>query len=144
MGVVYYTIDTWIAGYTWKEIEAMSSVVENRDSDTIFGKIIRKEIPASIVYEDEELLAFRDIAPVAPVHILLIPKTPIVNVATATSDDVELLGRMMITAARIARAEGLEESGFRIITNSGAGAGQSVFHLHLHIVGGRSLGWPPG
>lgn len=112
--------------------------------DTIFGKIIRKEIPASIVYEDDELLAFRDINPVAPVHILLIPKKPIVSLATATSDDSQLLGRMMVVAAQIAKTEGLNESGYRVVTNSGANAGQSVFHLHLHIIGGRSLGWPPG
>jgi histidine triad (HIT) family protein len=117
---------------------------DKMEGDTIFGKIIRKEIPAAIVYEDEEVLAFRDIAPVAPVHILLIPKRPIVNVAAATEEDGVLLGRLMLTAARIAKAEGLEETGYRIVTNNGAHAGQTVFHLHLHILGGRALGWPPG
>lgn len=122
----------------------MSDLGNNMENDTIFGKIIRREIPATIIYEDEEVLAFRDIAPVAPVHILLIPKRPIVNVAAATEEDSILLGRLMLTAARVAKAEGLEKTGYRIVTNNGANAGQTVFHLHLHILGGRALGWPPG
>lgn len=112
--------------------------------DTIFGKIIRKEIPAAIIYEDEETLAFRDIAPVAPVHVLVIPKKPVSSVAHATSQDEALLGRLMLTAARVAEQEGLLESGYRIVTNIGRDGGQTVFHLHLHVIGGRQMEWPPG
>jgi len=112
--------------------------------DTIFGKIIRKEIPAQIVFENEKALAFRDINPVAPVHILVIPKKPIVSVATASSQDRELLGELLLVAAQVARQEGLEEGGYRIVSNMGADGGQTVFHLHLHIIGGRPMLWPPG
>jgi histidine triad (HIT) family protein len=112
--------------------------------DTIFGKIIRKEIPAAIVYEDEQVLAFRDIAPATPVHILVIPKKPIRNIACASEEDEAILGRLMLTAAEIARREGLADSGYRVVTNIGGDGGQTVFHLHLHILGGRKLEWPPG
>jgi histidine triad (HIT) family protein len=112
--------------------------------DTIFGKIIRKEIPAAIVYEDEEVLAFKDITPVAPVHILVIPKKPIRNLASAAREDETILGRLMLTAAEIARREGLADSGYRVVTNIEGDGGQTVFHLHLHILGGRKLEWPPG
>jgi histidine triad (HIT) family protein len=122
----------------------MSGTVSAPGGDTIFGKIIRKEIPASIVYEDEEVLAFRDIAPVAPVHILVIPKRPIRSVADASGADAPLLGRLMMAAAEVARREGLADSGYRIVTNIGGDGGQTVFHLHLHILGGRQLEWPPG
>ncbi len=112
--------------------------------DTIFGKIIRREIPADIVHETDRVLAFRDINPVAPVHILIIPKRPIVSIAGAVSTDAELLGELMLAAAEIARKEGLESDGYRVVTNSGAHAGQTVFHLHLHLIGGRPMAWPPG
>jgi histidine triad (HIT) family protein len=112
--------------------------------ETIFGKIIRKEIPAQVVFENEVALAFRDISPVAPIHILVIPKEPIVSVAHAVPSDGKLLGELMLVAAEVARREGLESSGYRIVTNIGSDAGQSVFHLHLHILGGRELAWPPG
>jgi histidine triad (HIT) family protein len=111
---------------------------------TIFDRIIRREIPATIVYETEDVLAFRDVNPVAPVHVLVIPKKPIVNLAGAEASDLEVLGKLMLAAAEVARQEGLEAGGFRVVTNSGAGAGQSVFHLHLHVIGGRPLRWPPG
>ena len=111
---------------------------------TIFDRIIRREIPATIVYETDDVLAFRDVNPVAPVHVLVIPKRPIVNLAAAEASDLEVLGKLMLAAAEVARQEGLEAGGFRVITNSGAGAGQSVFHLHLHVIGGRPLRWPPG
>ena len=114
------------------------------ENETIFGKIIRGEIPCDTVYEDDEMLAFRDIHPVAPVHILVIPKRPIVSLLETTPQDAPLLGRMMVKAAEIARAQGLEERGFRLVVNNGARAGQSVFHLHLHILGDRELSWPPG
>lgn len=111
-------------------------------SDTIFGKIIRGEIPADKVYEDDDVLAFRDINAAAPVHILVIPKKPIVNLYDATAEDAELLGKTLIAARMVAEEQGLES--FRIVANNGAGAGQSVFHLHFHVIGGRDLSWPPG
>ena len=109
---------------------------------TIFQKIIDKEIPADIVYEDEQALAFRDIQPQAPTHILVIPRKPIVNVSEMEAADRELLGHLLWVAAEVARQEGLED--YRLVTNKGEGAGQSVFHLHVHLLGGRELGWPPG
>jgi histidine triad (HIT) family protein len=112
--------------------------------DTIFGKIIRREIPATIVYETEEVLAFRDISPQAPTHIVVIPKEPIVNLAHATPQHREMLGELMLAVAAIARQEGLEEDGYRVVTNIGRHGGQTVFHLHLHLLGGRDLSWPPG
>ncbi len=111
--------------------------------ETIFAKIIRKEIPADIVYEDDRALAFRDINPQAPVHVLVIPKEPIVSVAEATEDQIEVLGHLLLVAQKVARDEGVGDA-FRVVANSGAGAGQSVFHLHLHVLGGRPLSWPPG
>jgi histidine triad (HIT) family protein len=110
---------------------------------TIFGKIIRREIPADIVYEDDLCLAFRDINPQAPVHVLLIPKKEIDQVGNAKADDQALLGHMMLTAGKIARQLGVGDA-FRVVVNNGAEAGQTVFHLHLHILGGRKLRWPPG
>jgi len=112
--------------------------------DTIFGKIIRREIPADIVHETDRVLAFRDINPVAPVHILIIPKRPLDSIAGAVPSDAELLGELMLAAAEIAREEGLESDGYRVVTNIGAHAGQTVFHLHLHLIGGRPMTWPPG
>ena len=111
--------------------------------ETIFAKIIRKEIPADIVYEDDRALAFRDISPQAPVHVLVIPKEPIVSVGEATEDQVGVLGHLMLVAQKVARAEGVGDA-FRVVANSGAGAGQRVFPLHLHVLGGRPLDWPPG
>ena len=109
---------------------------------TIFQKIIDKEIPADIVYEDEEALAFRDMQPLAPTHVLVIPRKPIANVAAMDAGDKELLGHLLWVAGEVARQEGLED--YRLVTNNGEGAGQSVFHLHVHLLGGRALGWPPG
>ena len=111
--------------------------------DTIFGKIIRKEIPADIVYEDELCLAFRDIHPQAPTHILVIPKKPIPKLVDATLDDKELLGHMLLTVKTISETEGLAK-GYRVVINIGEDGGQTVFHLHMHLLGGRSLAWPPG
>lgn len=110
---------------------------------TLFGKIIRREIPAMIVYEDEECLAFRDVNPQAPTHVLLIPKKEIPRLADATAEDRALLGHLMLVAGNIARDLGIEDA-FRLVVNNGAEAGQSVFHLHLHILAGRKLQWPPG
>ncbi|MFQ3612195.1 MAG: histidine triad nucleotide-binding protein [Cyanobacteriota bacterium] len=112
-------------------------------SDTVFGKIIRREIPAQIVYEDETVLAFKDIAPQAPVHILVIPKQPIPGISQAKPEHEQLLGHLLLTAQRVAAEAGLQ-NGYRLVINEGTEGGQTVFHLHLHILGGRSLGWPPG
>ncbi|MFG6097986.1 histidine triad nucleotide-binding protein [Leptothoe sp. ISB3NOV94-8A] len=111
--------------------------------DTIFSKIIRKEIPADIVYEDDLCLAFRDISPQAPTHILVIPKKPIPKLSDAVVEDKELLGHMLLTVKEIADAEGLS-NGYRVVINTGQDGGQTVFHLHMHLLGGRSLAWPPG
>ena len=109
---------------------------------TIFQKIIDREIPADIVFEDEFVCAFRDVNPQAPVHILLIPKKPIVSISEISEGDGELIGKLFLHAKKIAKEEGLED--YRLVINNGAGAGQTVFHLHLHILGGRSFTWPPG
>lgn len=112
-------------------------------SETIFSKIIRKEVPADIVYEDDLTLAFRDIAPQAPVHILVIPKKPIPQLDDAESDDHALMGHLLLTAKRVAQQVGLD-NGYRIVINNGSDGGQTVHHLHLHILGGRQMRWPPG
>lgn len=110
---------------------------------TIFGKIINRETPASIVYEDDHCLAFRDVNPQAPIHVLVIPKKEIPQLSDATAEDQALLGHLMVAAGRIARDLGVGDA-FRLVVNNGAEAGQSVFHLHLHILGGRRMTWPPG
>jgi histidine triad (HIT) family protein len=110
--------------------------------ETIFTKIINKQIPAEIVYESESILAFKDINPQAPVHILIIPKTPTATL-DETSDPV-ILGELLLTARNIAKEFKLNNSGYRVVINNGANAGQSVFHLHLHLLGGRDFLWPPG
>ena len=110
---------------------------------TLFEKIINREIPADIVYEDELSLAFKDINPQAPVHVLIIPKKPIEKLSDASIEDQALLGHLMLVAGKIAEQLNLDNT-FRIIINNGAGAGQSVFHLHLHLMSGRPLSWPPG
>lgn len=113
-------------------------------TETIFSKILSGEIPADIVYEDEHALAFRDISPQAPTHVLVIPRKPIVSLAHATDEDATLLGHLMRVCARVAEQEGLPEQGYRVVTNVGEHGGQSVFHLHMHVLGGRELQWPPG
>jgi histidine triad (HIT) family protein len=112
-------------------------------SDTLFGKIIRREIPADIVYEDNLVLAFKDIAPQAPVHILIIPKKPIPQLSEATAQDHAVLGHLLLKAKEVAAEAGLT-NGYRLVVNNGADAGQTVFHLHIHILGGRHMQWPPG
>ncbi len=111
---------------------------------TLFQKIIDRQIPAAIVYEDDRALAFRDIAPKAPTHVLIIPKRPIAKLGDATAADEALLGHLLCVAAEVARQEGLADDGYRVVINNGEAAGQTVFHLHLHLLGGRTLGWPPG
>ena len=113
------------------------------ENQTIFGKIIRREIPADIVYEDDLCLAFKDAHPQAPHHILLIPKKFIPTIADASEEDSAVLGHMLVVVGKIARELGVEDA-FRVVMNNGAAAGQSVFHLHMHILAGRSLKWPPG
>ncbi len=112
-------------------------------SETIFSRIIRKEVPATIVYEDEEVLAFQDVNPQAPVHLLVIPKQPISQISSATEADQALLGKLLLTAKRVAAEAGLED-GYRLVINNGAEGGQTVYHLHLHVLGGRPMQWPPG
>ena len=111
-------------------------------SDTLFSRIIDREIPADIIYEDDQALAFRDISPQAPVHFLVIPKKPIAKLSDAGADDQELLGHLLLVASQGAKQEGLED--FRLNVNNGAGASQTVFHLHVHVLGGRPFSWPPG
>ncbi len=111
---------------------------------TLFEKIIAREIPAQIVYEDDQVLALRDIKPHAPVHVLVVPKKPIPRIADAKAEDEKLLGHLMLKAAEIAATLGLKSSGYRLVINNGPDAGESVPHLHCHILGGRALAWPPG
>ena len=114
------------------------------EQSCIFCKIVAGGIPAEKVYEDDGTIAFRDINPQAPVHVLVIPREHIASLDAAGEADAAKLGQLMLAAARVARQEGLSESGYRTVVNTGAGAGQSVFHLHVHVLGGRELAWPPG
>jgi histidine triad (HIT) family protein len=111
---------------------------------TLFERIAARELPATIVYEDDLVLAFRDIKPQAPTHVLIIPKRPIPRIAEARPEDQPVLGHLLLKAAEVARQLGLAESGFRLVFNNGRDAGEAVPHLHCHIIGGRHLGWPPG
>ena len=113
-------------------------------SETLFTRIIKGEIPADIVYEDEHVIGFRDINPQAPVHVLFVPREPIPTLNDARSDHAELIGRLVLAAARYARAQGFADSGYRTVFNCNEDAGQTVFHIHLHLLAGRKLGWPPG
>ncbi|WP_392563890.1 purine nucleoside phosphoramidase [Orbus wheelerorum] len=109
-------------------------------NETIFSKIIRGEIPADIVYQDDLVTAFRDISPQAPTHILIIPNKLIPTVNDVTADDEQALGRLFVVAAKIAKQEGIDESGYRLIMNCNKDAGQDVFHIHMHLLGGKQLG----
>jgi histidine triad (HIT) family protein len=111
---------------------------------TIFSKIIAREIPARIAYEDDQCLAFHDVHPQAPVHILVIPKQEIARIAASTAADEALLGHLLVVAQRVAKEEGLHETGFRLVINNGRDGGESVPHLHVHLLGGRAMEWPPG
>jgi histidine triad (HIT) family protein len=113
-------------------------------TDCLFCKIVQKDIPAKIVYEDDHTLAFDDINPQAPVHALIIPKKHVAAVQDCRNEDSGLLARLLMACANVAKQKGLAESGYRIVTNTGRDAGQTVFHLHLHILGGRHMRWPPG
>lgn len=111
---------------------------------TLFEKLIAREIPSAIVYEDESVFAFRDINPQAPVHVLIVPKKPIARIAEATAEDQALLGQLLFKAAEVAEKIGLKTNGYRLVINNGADGGETVPHLHCHILGGRHLTWPPG
>ncbi len=113
-------------------------------SDTLFGRIIRREVQADIVFEDDEVLAFRDINPQAPVHVLFIPKRPFATLNEVPVEDAALLGKLLLSAAAYARREGFAESGYRVLMNCNSDGGQSVYHIHLHLLAGRKLCWPPG
>jgi histidine triad (HIT) family protein len=113
-------------------------------SDTIFSKIAAGEIPADVVYEDEDVVAFRDVGPQAPTHVLVIPRKPIRTINDLEADDAVLVGKMFLAAKKIAEQEGIAEAGYRTVINCNAAAGQTVFHLHLHLLGGRPMQWPPG
>ncbi|XP_054253500.1 adenosine 5'-monophosphoramidase HINT2 [Indicator indicator] len=110
---------------------------------TIFSKIIDRSVPATILYEDDKCLVFRDVAPQAPIHFLVIPRRPIPRISCVGAQDTELLGHLLVVAARTAQAEGLAD-GYRLVINDGKDGAQSVYHLHLHVLGGRQMGWPPG
>ncbi|HEY4416456.1 MAG TPA: histidine triad nucleotide-binding protein [Verrucomicrobiae bacterium] len=111
---------------------------------TLFEKLIAREIPAAIVYEDDDVFAFRDIQPQAPTHVLIVPKKPIPRIAEATAADQALLGKLLFKAAEVAEKIGLKTTGYRLVINNGADGGEAVPHLHCHILGGRHMAWPPG
>lgn len=110
----------------------------------LFCKIIAREIPGKIVYEDDDVLAFEDIRPVAPTHTLVIPKRHIASIDEAKPEDAELLGKVLLAASKVAKQAGIQEGGWRLVINNGANAGQTVFHIHAHVLGGRGMQWPPG
>jgi histidine triad (HIT) family protein len=111
---------------------------------TLFEKICDKEIPATIVHEDDRCVAFRDIAPQAPIHILVVPRRAVIRIGLAEADDEALLGHLLLVAAEVARAEGIAATGYRLVINNGRNGGEAVPHLHVHLLGGRKLEWPPG
>lgn len=113
-------------------------------SDDLFLKIISREIPADIVFENEDVLAFRDLNPQAPLHVLIIPKTHVRTINDIRPDQAELFGKLFLAARQIAADHGVSEEGYRVVMNCNAGAGQTVFHVHLHLLGGRRFAWPPG
>jgi histidine triad (HIT) family protein len=113
-------------------------------SECIFCKIVDGEIPSNLVYKNDDVIAFHDSSPQAPTHILVIPRKHISTLLDSADEDTELLGKLQAAAIEIARQQGLDQDGFRLVTNCLEGAGQSVFHLHVHLLGGRRLGWPPG
>jgi histidine triad (HIT) family protein len=111
---------------------------------SIFTRILNKEIPGEILFEDDKCFALRDINPQAPVHLLLIPKKEIAAISDLKAEDAALVGHLLVKAGEIAKAQGIAADGYRLVINTGAGAGQTVFHIHVHILGGRPFGWPPG
>lgn len=121
-----------------------SRLRQSRMSKTLFEKIADRQIPAQIVYEDDRVVAFRDIQPQSPVHVLIVPRRAIARIAEAGEEDRELLGHLLLKAAEVAKTLGLAEGGYRLVINNGRDGGESVPHLHCHILGGRAMGWPPG
>ena len=113
-------------------------------SETLFTKIANGDIPADILYSDDEIVAFKDINPQAPHHVLIIPRSPIPTVADLTADDANLIGRIVLVANQIARELGIDKNGYRLVFNCGDDGGQDVYHIHLHLLGGRKMTWPPG
>lgn len=113
-------------------------------SDCLFCKFVRKELPTRVVFEDDSCLAFEDINPKAPVHVLLIPKKHIVSIETMAPEDATTLGHLTLISRQIAQSKNVHQSGYRVVINTGPDAGQSVFHIHLHLLGGRPMAWPPG
>jgi histidine triad (HIT) family protein len=113
-------------------------------SNCLFCKIVAKQIPSKILFEEDDLLAFHDINPGAPTHVLVIPKQHVSGLGDGASQHTELFGRLLLAAKRVAEETGIAQTGYRVVTNSGPDAGQSVFHLHVHVLGGRPLAWPPG
>ena len=113
-------------------------------TDCLFCRIIAGEIPATVVYRDADVVAFKDITPRAPMHVLVIPTKHVPSLSDAASDDAALFGTLMLTGARLAKEAGFGERGYRVVMNAGPDAGQTVFHVHLHVLAGRPLGWPPG
>ncbi len=139
--------DLWVVqAFTVKFLRIFrdTSRVSHMSEMTLFEKIIAREIPAEILYEDDLCLCFRDIAPQAPVHLLVVPKKPIVRVAEAAAEDKEVLGHLLLTAQLVAKQEGFVDDGFRVVINNGADGGEAVPHLHVHILAGRKMTWPPG
>ena len=114
------------------------------EAETVFAKILRGEIPADVVHQDDRCMAFRDINPQAPVHVLVIPREPIVGIQGVSAEHESILGHLLLVAASVARAEGLAETGYRCVINAGEDGGQEVHHLHVHVLGGRKMSWPPG
>jgi histidine triad (HIT) family protein len=114
------------------------------DEDTIFLKIVRREVPAQILYQDDEITAFKDINPAAPTHVLIVPNKHLPTLNEATAEDERLLGKIVLTAQRLARELGVDQTGYRLVMNCNSDGGQSVYHLHFHLLGGRRMAWPPG
>ena len=113
-------------------------------NDCLFCQIVARSIPATIVYEDESALAFEDVRPQAPVHVLVIPKRHVASVQDLGGTDAALLGNLLVCCTKIAERKGISNAGYRLVTNTGRNAGQTVFHLHFHVLGGRAMAWPPG
>ncbi|CAG2105111.1 unnamed protein product [Medioppia subpectinata] len=123
--------------------EVIASQTAGPQEDTIFGKILRKEIPTKFIYEDNQCVAFHDIQPTAPTHFLVIPRKAITGLSTAEEADEQILGHLLFVASKVAKEQGLQD-GYRVVINNGKNGCQSVYHIHLHVIGGRQLGWPPG
>ncbi|XP_032238065.2 uncharacterized HIT-like protein slr1234 [Nematostella vectensis] len=126
------------------EVEKAKEAAKTKGEPTIFDKILSKEIPADIIYEDDKAIAFRDVNPVAPKHALVIPRKQLNQLNDMAEDDIPLIGHLMFVAKKVAQQEGLADNGYRIVINNGVDAAQSVYHLHIHVIGGRQMSWPPG